>query len=144
MPLVSQDEEVQEVESKYFIQRSFALYACQIFLMCLTLYFCVQDEKLVETLRDKITFMVFCACYLITTMVLVADVDLQCQRVKPLNYVLWFSQSISASFMTCFIAIKLNTNFIITMLAILLLISIIYAMFGSIASDGTCSPKLFL
>lgn len=74
--------------------------------------------------------MVFAACYLFSTMVLVADVDLRCQRVFPLNYCIWLAQAASLAYIICYCAIKLDTFLVLSMMVIMLAVSVIYAISG--------------
>lgn len=80
--------------------------------------------------------MVFVGSYLFSTIVLVADIDLKCQRSFPLNYIVWLAHSACMSYITCFVAIKLNTYLVLSMLLILLIVSITNAIFGMLDCNG--------
>ena len=74
--------------------------------------------------------MVFVASYLMSTIVLIGDLDLVCQRTFPLNYVVWLAQSACISYITCYIGTKLNPYLVLCMLLVLLIVTIVNAIFG--------------
>ena len=79
----------------------------QIFLQFVFTYAAVQNQALVDLVNEKKPMLgASVAFYLLTTVFLVADIDMRYQRIFPLNYLLWLVQSISITYITCFVAIK--------------------------------------
>ena len=114
----------------FFTTCSYTLYALSVLMQCCTCYVGYSDPRLVAVLSQTKIVAVFFAGYLMTTVVLTGDVDLRCQRTFPLNYILWLMQSVCMSVITCFIAIKLNLYLVLCMLLIVLVVTVINAVFG--------------
>lgn len=87
--------------------------------------------------------MVAVGSYLFATIVLVADIDLTCERAFPLNYIVYLAQAACMSYITCYVAISLYPYLIFSMLLTLLIVTIVWAAYGAIdwecgREDGSC------
>ena len=86
--------------------------------------------------------MVFVACYLFSTIVLAADIDLQCQRIYPLNYAIWLAQTVCFAFIAAFIAVSdRHPSLILAGLIILLVIVTTNAIFGNLNFEHQLSIR---
>lgn len=110
----------------------------------MALYIELQNAHLVEIIKEEKYLMVFVASYLVSTIVLIGDLDLVCQRTFPLNYVLWLAQSACISYITCYIGTKLNPYLVLCMLMVLMIVTIVNAIFGMLdcRKGASCCNKM--
>lgn len=128
--MLNKTEPTNREPKNYYTTFSYTLYALSVLMQCCTCYVGYGNPNLVAVLSQTKIVTVFFAGYLITTVVLIGDVDLRCQRTFPLNYILWFLNSVCMSVITCHIAIKLNSYLVLCMLLIVLVVTVINAVYG--------------
>jgi hypothetical protein len=85
---------------------------------------------MVEFVSNTIYLGVFVGSYVFATIVLIGDIDFKCSRAFPLNFIVWFVQSICMSYISCFVAIKMNSYLVLSMLLVMLIVTIVNAIFG--------------
>lgn len=83
-------------------------------------------------MKKTMNLTAFLLMYLFSTLVLIADIDLSCQRAFPINWALWLVQGLSLGCITTFVALKTNPHLFSDCLVLTLVMTTIYAVFGNI------------